>query len=324
MSDTEEEQNLSDYFESDDEYMQPVVQPVVQPAMQPAMQSVVQSGHLSDDNIEQALMLSRELYEMELAQKKSNGLELSLNILPFEFCEELKETYFDNEKYNSNSIIIPRRIFQQIIKYQQEIFSNNENTLESSLESALLKPITLKIDNMNLYLVVSGSYDDDFAYVPTQIYHTYFSKDDTIICTYKLDMADKVEKIILEPLSNIFLDIKDLSQLFENNIGRIIRFIQKDQIIKSNNEDLSFKINMIISNEKEVDIGYCIDGDVIIDFYIPDDILKRWTIEINELREKRQKTLASLQGLAISTRTTEKKELSKDELRQQRLQFYKK
>jgi hypothetical protein len=317
MSDTEEEQNLSDYFDSDDEYMQPVVQPVVQPGVQPAMQPVVQQ---SDDNIEQALILSRELYEMELAQKKSNGLELSLNILPFEFCEELKETYPDNEKYNSNSIIIPPRIFQQIIKYQQEIFSNNE----SSLESALLKPITLKIDNMNLYLVVSGSYDDDFAYVPTQIYHTYFSKDDTIICTYKPDIADKVEKIILEPLSNIFLDIKDLSQLFENNIGRIIRFIQKDQIIKSNNEDLSFKINMIISNDEEVDIGYCIDGDVIIDFYIPDDILKRWTIEINELREKRQKTLASLQGLAISTRTTEKKELSKDELRQQRLQFYKK
>jgi hypothetical protein len=272
-----------------------------------------------EQEIEIMLRRSMNIVKKEIKAKKEKGIEFSTNVLPFNFAnEDIKIKYLEYNN-NSNFIIIPYRMFNQLEEFNKFIFQ---------FEDIISRPIVFKIAHLDIYLSVVDFIEDDYCYISDHIFNKYFNTDNSLYLKYIIDIKD-ITKIILEPLDKEFLNVKNQIEMFENNIGIKYRVLNKGFEIKSNDMKIKFKVKDIISNDNNIDvIGYCVDTNVIIDFYIPEDKLKLWNKEIEDKHIKnmeRYNKLQELNGTTISTRVEEDdKPLSREELRARRLKKFNK
>jgi hypothetical protein len=174
---------------------------------------------------------------------------------------------------------------------------------------------------------------------------------------YKLVKANKVELI---PQDWQFLKVKDQLKLFENIIGNKHRILFVNQKISIYSKEIYERLNFTVSNINEsiVDndiIGIAIDTDLEIDFKPSEETIKKYTNYLDEEKRKKEKEYeekrqkfedfkAKFGNGKISTKTKQndesninmscddsedeedenEKPLSREELRQKRLEFYKK
>jgi hypothetical protein len=274
--------------------------------------------NISEEHQLDILMLrSKNILLKSIKEKKNKGLELYTNILPFSLINNYYEKKYSKYNDNSNFVIIPYSMFSKIEEFNNYIYQFDD--IDDN------RPMILKIKEYNIYLSVIDFIEGDNCYISDHIFEKYFLKYSEVYLKYITEIYD-IEKIILEPFDRDFLNVKNQLEMFENYIGINYRVLSKDMILSSKDNKIKFKVKDIIINNCTMECGYCVDSDVIVDFYIPEDKLDKWNKEIAELNKKKIKqfeNLNSLNGTIISTRTNDK-QLSKEELREYRLKRFNK
>jgi hypothetical protein len=171
----------------------------------------------------------------------------------------------------------------------EEIDEVDENTSTSTIANC-------NMDNTNKYRSVKEMNADK-----------KFVIDKSVICLKCLfttiKMINNIKKVILEPLNSEFLETTNQLELFENNIGKHYRVLEIGQTIYSSNKQQKFNVIKIIcysenssdnelemehnmiDNPSSINVGYCVDTDIIIDFFIPEIKLKEWERILKEKKE---------------------------------------
>lgn len=260
-------------------------------------------------DLEKALQASLKLYEEESQLKLlNNDIKINDVVLPLSMAPNDK---FIEYNY-SDILLLPT-------KYSDIIFNNNiDNTLN-----------VFRINNLNLYVTFYEFYDtiDEYIYVSDNIYNYIEDPYNVELCLYNHYLVDR-EKVIFQPLNVEFFDVKNQLDLFNNIIGTKFRILYNDMYLNVYSvelkKDLEFKI--IIDDINIInDIIKAIDVDLAIDFQPSDDLIEQF----KQKQEEKQRKLDKLTGFKMSTKTEENDcddevQLSREEVRQKRLEYLKK
>ena len=237
------------------------------------------------NDLDEAIRLSTAVYNEELNRNKRNGITIATNILNFDL---LTDDYYKEKYTKTNSmlskmgdfIILPNNLYSRIINFCVMYTIEFEN-----------KPVILLHKESNTYFTLRDSIDDEYAYVSENYYNKMREYLDTTMCNLSLvvDLPDSITKLILEPSNKEFLTIKNQLELLENNIGVNYRILQSNMVIHVINKNIQFTVKQIFGSDSEdIQIGYCVDSNINIEFYVDEDKLKTWNKEIKDEKDKQE------------------------------------
>lgn len=237
------------------------------------------------NDLNEAIRLSTALYNEELNRNKRNGLAITTNVLNFNL---LTDDYY-KDKYTKDNvelgnmgdfIILPNNLYSKIMNFCVMYTIEFEN-----------KPVILLHKESNTYFTLRDSIDDEYAYISENYYNNIQEHLDTVMCTLHLvvDLPDSITKLILEPSNKEFLTINNQLELLENNIGVNYRILQSNMIIHVINKKLQFTVKQLFGSDSEdIQLGYCVDSNIDIEFYVDEDKLKSWNKEIKDEKDKQE------------------------------------
>jgi hypothetical protein len=237
------------------------------------------------NDLDEAIRLSTALYNEELNRNKRNGLVITTNVLNFNLLTDdyYKKKYTkDNEELGNmgDFIILPNNLYSKIMNYCVMHTIEFEN-----------KPVILLHKESNTYFTLRDSIDDEYAYISENYYNKIQEYLDTVMCTLHLvvDLPDSITKLILEPSNKEFLTITNQLELLENNIGVNYRILQSNMVIHVINKNIQFTVKQLFGTDSEnIQLGYCVDSNIDIEFYVDENKLKSWNKEIKDEKDNQE------------------------------------
>jgi hypothetical protein len=237
------------------------------------------------NDLDEAIRLSTALYNEELNRNKRNGLVITTNVLNFNLLTDdyYKKKYTkDNEELGNmgDFIILPNNLYSKIMNFCVMYTIEFEN-----------KPVILLHKESNTYFTLRDSIDDEYAYISENYYNKIQEHLDTVMCTLHLvvDLPDSITKLILEPSNKEFLTITNQLELLENNIGVNYRILQSNMVIHVINKNIQFTVKQLFGTDSEnIQLGYCVDSNIDIEFYVDENKLKSWNKEIKDEKDKQE------------------------------------
>jgi hypothetical protein len=278
-------------------------------------------------DLEKAIALSIDNY--------NSNLYLDLEFKPLKDIIDIPKynIYKDYIDY-SDCIILPKLYLEKITNHQNIYSSHKKINIFNYpviIDFLGIKFTVLDYQNLTHYAYISDEYFN-------KLIDFYKSNNDDDL--YQINIKGRseviisnnnIKKVILEPKNIEFLETKNQLQLFENNIGKLYRLLNKNHLIYSNDKKQLFEIKQIIDFEdNDLDYGYCVDNDLIIDFYIEENKLQEWNNTLAELKKKqiendrkRSEKLKELKSFKFKNgkicSNSEELPLTKEELRLKRL-----
>jgi|SaaInlStandDraft_5_1057022.scaffolds.fasta_scaffold00487_24 hypothetical protein len=216
-------------------------------------------------------------------------------------------------------------IFSDIIlvplKYYDKIYSNNNE----------LNVLKIKINEIETYGTVYNIVEDNCIYVSVTIFqyfknnkiNVYESLFNIYLCNNRLIKKDLV---ILKPLNIEFFDITDQLELLKNYIGNKYRVLYNNLILNIYSKEINKDLVFVVELDKDILIP-ALNIDLQIDFKPDNDLVHMYENKQQEEKIRLNRYLDILESCncIISTKTEIiKKELTKEEIRQKRLEFIKK
>ena len=313
------------------------------------------------DEIQRAIQASISTSQQDnFARLANDSVSFTNIVMPMSSMPP--ETFDTYEKYieNSDVILLPSKYCDIIYQNFGEVGSTDLNVFKINLVG---EPNICQYGIFFQFYDNPEAFQD-IIYISNSLFNYFRQFNSMIDygLEFQLTLQNhklvKANKIVLEPLNWEFLKVKDQLKLFDNTIGQTHRILFINQKISIYSSEIYNRLEFIVKeiNEScdfENIIGMAIDTDLEIDFKPSDEIIKEYTDYLEEEKKKKETEILEKQRkfeefkkrmgdekISTSDKMDESDDiddlvndsednidepiLSREELRQKRLEFYKK
>jgi hypothetical protein len=263
------------------------------------------------NKMDDAIKASLEQFNIDNQQRLlTDSIYIKNVILPFSQYDYAIKNNINN---NSDKILLPKKYIDYIYSFQ--------NAQELNI-------FKIELEDSYIYGTLYDFIDDDIIYISDKLFEFFTDKYPLVKhgVEFKLTLSNhhlvNKNNVIIKPLTINFFDVKDQLKLFENIIGKEFRILYNHLTISIYSQEIQDIINFEIVIDNNINnniIIKAIDVDLNIDFQPDEELVKKYQ---DKMKQRLENLTTRFKISTITKEDDDDIELTKEEVRQKRLEYY--